>query len=98
MAGILADQILVKQPAESRRYEFDFSNLLAVGETVTGVTSVSATPTGLTIASENVNSDADGCTAQISVGTDGTRYTVVAVVTTSDSNTLEGQAILLVKD
>lgn len=93
----MSTQTLIKQPAESRLYSIDFSPLLAVGETVTGVTSVAATPSGLTLSGSPTYS---GAFAQerISGGTTGVRYKVTFTVTTSLSNTLEGEGILSVQN
>lgn len=88
---------LIKQPGESRLYEFDFSPLLAAGEVLTGVTSVTVTPDGLTLSGSAAYS---GATVQqrIAGGTTGTRYVVTVVVTTSLGNTLEVEGILQVRD
>jgi len=88
---------LIKQPAESRLYTMDFSGLLARGETLAGVTSVTATPTGLTLVDPPTYSGVYA-SQRISGGTSGTRYTVTFLVTTSAGNTLEGEGILQVKD
>jgi hypothetical protein len=87
---------LVKQPAESRMYTMDFSPLLGTGETLTGVTSVTALPADLTLSGVPTYS---GVFAQqrIAGGTAGVKYVVTFLVTTSGGNTLEGEGVLQVK-
>lgn len=92
---------LVKQPAESRVYVMDFSGLLAQGETLTGVTSVSySSPSGDAALTLVGSATYSGVYAQqrISGGTSGKYYTVTFVVTTSLGNTLEGEGILQVRN
>jgi len=89
----------VKQPAESRLFAMDFTALLGVGETLAGVTSVTALPASpaLTLSGAATYSGAFA-SQRILGGTAGVRYKVTFVVTTSASNTLEGEGILQVKD
>jgi hypothetical protein len=88
---------LIKQPSENRLYTMDFSAMLAAGETVTAVSSVVATPAGLTL---NGAAIVNGALAsqRISGGTSGAEYKVTFVVTTSGGNILEGEGFLQVKD
>lgn len=88
---------LIKQPAESRLFSMDFSALLASGETISSVSSVTALPSGLTLVNPAV---AAGTRAQqrISGGTDKVAYKVTIRVVTSAGNTLEGEGILQVRD
>lgn len=88
---------LIKQPAESRLYTMDFSGLLGQGETIAGVTSVTATPSGLTLSGGPTFSGVFA-NQRIAGGTSGQKYTVTFLVTTSGGNTLEGEGILQVKD
>jgi hypothetical protein len=88
---------LIKQPAENRLYSMDFSGLLAVGETIAGVSSVVATPSGLTLVGSPSYSGVYAM-QRISGGTANTRYKVTFVVTTTAGNTLEGEGYLQVKD
>lgn len=91
-----ANEKLIKQPAESRLYSIDFANLLGTGESLSGTPTVTASPTGLTIGTPAIS----GTTVQvrISSGSDGVPYKLECVVATSDGNTLEGDAILIVMD
>jgi hypothetical protein len=94
---VAGPQTLIKQPSESRLFSMDFSALLAPSETVTGVTSVTALPAGLTLSGSAV---ASGATAnqRILGGAGGVMYKVTFVVTTSLGNTLEGEGLLKVED
>jgi hypothetical protein len=88
---------LIKQPTEDRLYGMDFAALLSSGESLAGITSVVATPTGLTLSG---SPSIAGTFAQQRIlgGTAGIKYTVTFIVTTTQSNTLEGEGILQVKD
>lgn len=89
-------QKLDKQPSESRVYDIDFAANLATGETINAVSSLTAAPSGLTLGSASfTNTKAQ---VRISGGVTGTQYKITAIVTTSDSNTLEGEGNLLVLD
>lgn len=92
----MALTVLDKQPAESKIFQMDFSANMAEAETVASVTSVVATPSGLTIGTPAPS----GKTAQvrISSGTTGARYKVTFTVQTSAGNTLEGDGYLNVKN
>lgn len=89
-------QTLIKQPSESRLFSMDFSPLLSPGESVDSVTSVTASPAGLTLSGNAVR----GVFAEVRAagGTDSTRYKVTFVVVSSAGNTLESEGVLLVKD
>lgn len=90
---------VTKQPSESRLYSMDFSALLASGETLSTVTSVSTTLVtvpALTIGAGSVSGVL--CQFRVSVGKTGNRYKVTAVVTTSAGNTLEGEGYVNVED
>lgn len=75
----------------------DFAALLARGETLTAVSSVVASPSGLTLSGIAAVS---GTLAQqrISGGVSGKEYKVTFIVTTTAGNTIEGDGILQVKD
>lgn len=89
-------QSFIKQPTESRAYTMDFAPNMSTGETITSVTSVVSTPTGLTVGSNTIS----GQRAQVrlSGGTAGIAYNVTFIVVTSLSNTLEAEGILVVTD
>ena len=89
-------QVLSKRPAESRLYNMDFSAKMEAGETITGVTSWTSSPSGLTVGTAAYS----GQTAQarLSAGTDGVKYLQTVVVTTSAGNTLQAEGYLFVRD
>ena len=88
--------LLEKQPAESLLYDMEFVGRMEDGTTITAVDSVTGSPSGLTIGTASYS----GTRAQfrVSGGTAGTKYKITVVVTTSDSNTLEGEGNLFVRD
>lgn len=108
----LAREILVKQPGESLLFAMDFAGkklpALAADETISSVTSVTATPSGLTIGSAiiadhgEVGDDDYHASAvvkfRVSGGTAGTEYRFEVVVETSDNPAREADGILKVYD
>ncbi len=98
MTSVTAPEILIKQPSESLSYAIDFDKLLGGSETIASIVGgeVVITPTGPTISGSVIV----GRTVEFRIvgGTDGTRYRVEAKIITSDSNTREGDGILLVQD
>jgi len=88
---------VIKQPAESRLFTMEFAALLATGETLAGVTSVTDDPTGtLTLTGETYSGSQ--ASVRIAGGTDGVTYKITFVVTTSAGNTLEAEGLLKVED
>lgn len=92
---VLAPQILVKTEDELRRYQFEFAKELASSDTFTGVQVITATPSGLTIGT--VTDSGSVVQAPISVGVNGTDYTVKCKATTTGGDTLEMQGTLAVR-
>lgn len=92
----MTDEVLDKQPSESRLYDIDFAPLLATGDTITSVTSVSTAQNGLTIASPSFVSPK--VQVRISSGTSGTLYKLTAIVVTTDGDTLETDVYLRVEE
>lgn len=88
---------LIKQPTESRLYTMEFASNMEESETITAVSSVTATPSGLTL-SGGAGFNGTRATQRISGGVAGTRYKVTFVVTTSNGNTLEGEGYLRVTE
>jgi hypothetical protein len=92
--------ILVKRAAESRVYSMDFSQLpeIAGGGALAAVTSVTASPAGLTVGTGTIS----GNTVQVTLsgGTDGILYQVSFTATTNRNPpaTLVGIGYLLVDD
>ncbi len=97
MSGVSAPETLCKQPSEKRRFQMDFSNLLASGETIVTLTSIShAKIGGGTSALVISGSTLDGSgkvSFWIADGTEG-RYRVEVLVVTSSTAILEGDGIL----
>lgn len=92
-------QTLEKQPGDNFPYDMEFRGKLSSGETLTGVTSFTASPTGvghLTIGTPAYSGTK--AQARISAGTSGTKYKLTVVATTSMSNTVEGEGYLFVRD
>ena len=59
--ALTADQRLCKQPAENRKFEMDFTNVLAAGESISSITSITSEKVGgytsdLSITSETIES------------------------------------------
>lgn len=88
---------LYKQPSESRLYDVDFGANLASTETISSVTSYTATPSGLTL-DPAIAIDGSKVQRRISGGTAGTQYKLTVVILTSLGNILEGEGLLVVLD
>lgn len=85
--------VLIKQPSESRVYAVNFRNLLAPGDSIDDVTSVSASPAAeLTIGTPVIASPR--VKFRIEDGNVGTSYKITVVVTTTNGDTLEGDGDL----
>ena len=97
---------LCKQPAEVRKFQMEFFNALDSSETINGISSVNyetldGVSAGLSISqtgiATGVGPDSLG-EMVISNGSDGETYRIEVLVTTSTSQTLEGDGILFVSD
>ena len=97
---------LCKQPAEVRKFQMEFYNALAANETLSNISSVTyetldGVSSGLSITQTGI---ANGIGTNslvemvISNGSDGETYRIEVLVTTSQSQTLEGDGILFVTD
>ena len=94
---------LYKQPSESRLYHFVFSNLLASGEEISSVTSVTQVNLGYVDASSdltlgNITSSTDTAQIRLSDGTEDESYKLTAIILTDSSNILELDGILHVRE
>ena len=94
---------LYKQPSESRLYHFVFTSLLESAETLATIVSVTQVNLGnvngsgdLTIASQTLSTDR--LQVRLLDGTTLESYKLTAIVTTDNSNTLELDGILHVRD
>lgn len=95
--GIISDTTVVKTPEESDLYGFDWTDLLADGETLSGTPVVTEiTTTDLTFGSPSINGSV--VEVRISGGTAGVSYCLKCKVTTSANNTKVGLAYLYVAD
>jgi len=85
-----------KQPTEILTYAMDFVDLLCSGDDLASVTSITSSPTGLTISAGSIS----GTEVQfnISGGTDDTTYHIEVIVVTTGAETLEGDGYLFVTD
>jgi glycine cleavage system aminomethyltransferase T len=89
--------VLIKQPSESRVYAVNFRNLLAAGDSVKTVTSVTASPTAeLTIGTAVISSPR--VKFRVEDGVAGTSYRINVIVTTAGGDTLEGDGDLEVSN
>lgn len=91
--------VLVKQPGETLPYAIDFTNLIPTGDSLSSVTSVTATPSGsgdLTLGSASIS----GTQVQFTIegGIEGKMYRVEAIVVTTVGSILEGDGRLFVTD
>lgn len=97
---------LCKQPAEIRKFQMEFFNALDTNETLSSIDSVDyetldGVSSGLLITSTAINSGAGPNSLVemvIANGVDGETYRIEVLVTTSQSQTLEGDGILFVSD
>ena len=108
--SVSASRPRVKHSGESLLFGVDFSRLLVSGETLSAVGSVSATPSGLSISGQTVNSQAfdndeggqvaagKGAQFRITGGTAGNDYTLTVTVTTTAGNTRVAVCLLQVRD
>ena len=97
---------LCKQPAEVRKFQMEFFNALDSSETINGISSVSyetldGVSAGLSISQTGIATGVgpDSLVEMvIANGSDGETYRIEVLVTTSTSQTLEGDGILFVSD
>lgn len=98
--SVTAPEVLVKQPSEVRQYTMDFANLLATGESISSPVITDTLRGGgvsdLTVYNESVSGS--NVVFWVSGGTDNNTYRIEIVVTTSNSQTLEGDGLLSVRD
>ena len=80
-----------KFPAEDRLFKMDFQHFPEIqdtGETISSVTSVTASPSGLTVGATVVLSGGKAITVRLSGGTAGVIYKVQGLALTNSGNTL----------
>ena len=88
--------VLYKQPSETKIYAIEFANQLASGDSLASITSVTESTGDITITSTAIS----GTTVQATYasGTDGTTYTITAIVVTTNGETIETDVYLRVID
>tara|TARA_R100001086_G_scaffold225201_1_gene143388 strand:- start:85 stop:396 length:312 start_codon:yes stop_codon:yes gene_type:complete len=101
--SMTADQRLCKQPAENRKFEMDFTNVLGSSEAITSITSIESEKVGgyasdLSITNQAIETGAKKVSMFIASGTLGNTYRVEVLVATDASQTLEGDGVLYVTD
>lgn len=96
--SVSASRPKVKHPAESILFGVDFTPLLGSGESLSGVSAIAASPSGLTIGDEAINTVAfendtggtvlvgNGAQFRAAGGTAGTDYALTVTVTTTAGN------------
>ena len=101
--SMTADQRLCKQPAENRKFEMDFTNVLGSSEAITSITSIESEKVGgyasdLSITNQAIESGSKKVSMFIADGTLGNTYRVEVLVATDASQTIEGDGVLYVTD
>ena len=97
--SMTADQRLCKQPAENRKFEMDFTNVLGASEAITSITSIESEKVGgytsdLTITNQAIETGDKKVSMFIADGTLGNTYRVEVLVATDASQTLEGLSLI----
>ena len=101
--SMTADQRLCKQPAENRKFEMDFTNVLGSSEAITSITSIESEKVGgyasdLSITNQAIETGDKKVSMFIASGTLGNTYRVEVLVATDASQTIEGDGVLYVTD
>ena len=87
---------LRKQVSESRIFTMDFSPNMGAADTISSITSVVVTPSGLTLGTPQIVGQT--IKIRVSVGVGGVRYHFTFKVATSASDNLEADGWLLVQE
>lgn len=93
--NVTATEIPEKQPDETRTARFEFSAMLATGESLSSGASITSDPSGLTISGITITGTKVECL--IAGGTDGQRYHLDCSVVTSLSQTVHCDGYLIVR-
>lgn len=88
--------VLYKQPTETKIFDIEFEDQLASGDSLASITSVTESTGAITIASTSITGTKVRGT--YSGGVDGTTYHIVAIVVTTNGETLEVDVYLAVVD
>lgn len=92
--------VIYKLSTESLTVTWDFDHKLCDDETITSVSSIAVSPSGLTTSTAGqveIATDERSVSARISGGTNSTTYTVVIYVATSNTNTLGLNRVITVQ-
>jgi len=100
MASPTAPTILYKQPSETRTYTMDFTNLLGTA-IISSVTSVTSELRGggistLVLGSSSIVGSDKKVQFTVAGGVHKNTYRIEVIITTSDSQILEGDGLLTV--
>ncbi len=88
-------QILTMQPGELKHFAVDLVDKIKSGDSLASVTSVTGSPSGLTISATGIS----GTTVTFSATTETeATYLISAIAVTTDGETLEGNGYLIVAD
>lgn len=103
MAPPVRARVHDKQPGDDRLYDFDLSDVLREGDTITSIGAPQQTKAGLVAGSEDLalsGQTFSGQVAQLRIagGTDGENYKVTVTVTTAGGDTVEADGWLHVRD
>lgn len=90
-------QTIKKQPDETLNISIDFSAVLGTGETVTGTPTATST-SGLTVSNVAIGSDSESVDMTIAGGTDGNSYIITVSFTSSASEVIEGEILVIVRE
>lgn len=88
--------VLYKQPTETKIFGIEFENQLASGDSLSSITSVTEATAAITIASTSISGTQ--VLGTYSGGVDGTTYHIVAIVVTTNGETIEVDVYLRVVD
>lgn len=100
MARVTAPETLYKKAVEVRSFTMDFSSVMSTGETISSSSlsseRIDGSSSDLTLGTATDN--AQDVVFTISGGINGRRYRVRVNVTTSASQVLEGDGVLVIRD
>jgi hypothetical protein len=88
---------LEKQPGESKIFSMNFTARIASSATIASITSITATPAGLTLVG-SATAVGKKVFQRISGGTNLASHLITIVIVDSDGNTVEGEGRLNVFD
>ena len=101
--SVTAEDVLVKQPTETRYFSMDFSLLMATDETIEAaspapVVEYTANTSDVDLIITEVDISGQTVVFWITGGTHGTRYRIQVTLMTNSGQILVGDGILVVQD